>query len=140
MRARMILRQWFAQCFALAIIAVVIAGCGGAGVVSPVPAPERHDVTAAELQAMMDDGQPLVILDVRTAQEYAAGHIPGAVNAPLADLDAWVSSYNPTDRLATVCRAGSCSRLAADQLVGRGFTDVYNLLGGMDAWPGPVEQ
>jgi phage shock protein E len=127
---------------AVVLGAAVLAGCGGSGVCATCnpPSNARQDITAAQLQAMMGDGQPLLILDVRTAQEYAAGHIPGAVNAPLDQLDVWAGTLDGSLRTVCVCASGGRSQQAADQLVGRGFTDVYNLLGGTYGWPGPLEQ
>lgn len=126
------------QILALTMFASVIGGCGGGGRANPPP--ERHDITAAQLQAMMADGQPLIMLDVRTQTEYDGGHIPGAILAPLADLPNWVGNYHVGDRIVAVCRSGNRSGQAADQLVARGFTDIYNLLGGMNGWTGAVVQ
>ena len=116
-------------------VGAALSGCGG----SANPPGEVVDVSAAQLQAMIDDGQPLLLADVRTPLEFATGHIPGAVNLPLGDIDTWASTLNPFMRTCCICQTGACSTVAANTLVAMGFTQVYNLLGGMNDWPGPTE-
>ena len=125
------------ELLALAMTAALIGGCSGS---SSFQAPQRQDIAAAELQAMMADGQPLVMLDVRTEQEFASGHIPGSINAPLAEMDTWLSDLGPCERIVCVYRSGYCSRQAADELVNRGFPSVYNVLGGINSWPAELAQ
>lgn len=98
-----------------------------------------HNVDSAGLQALMSDGQPLLIVDVRTPEEYATGHIPGSVNHPIGDIDTWAATLQTGQRLCCVCGVGARSRTAAAILVGKGFLSVYNLLGGMQQWTGAVE-
>ncbi len=109
-----------------------LGGCQAAGVA-------RHDVTAAALEAMRVDGRPLTLVDVRTASEYGAVHIPGAVNRPVESIASWYGAFERDERICVYCEAGSRSLTAADYLVERGFTDVSNLLGGLQGWPGDVE-
>ena len=73
---------------------------------------------------------------MRSAGEYAAGHIEGSINVQLNALKAWADTQAPRTRIACICWSGARSRSAADQLVAMGFTDVYNLQGGLSAWPG----
>ena len=117
------------------VAAVVLSGCGGSACLTC----EVVDISAAQLQAMIDDGLPLVLADVRTPAEFATGHIPGAVNLPLDDIDTWANTLNPTTRTCCICQSGVRSATAANILVVMGFTQVYNLLGGMNEWPGPTE-
>ncbi len=117
-------------------IPVLAGGCGTDIVITAPPA--RHDVTAAQLQTMMADGGPLTLVDVRSAGEYAAGHIPGSINVPSGGLTAWAATQGPHTRIVCICWAGVRSRAAADQLVALGFARVYNLLGGVSNWPGPL--
>ncbi len=121
----------------MALVAAV-AGCGGSGCPS-CPSAERQDISAAELQTMMNDGQPLVLVDVRTLSEFEAGHIPGSVNLPLSDIETWAETLNQQTRTCCICGSGNRSRTAADALIAKGFPRVYNLLGGMNGWPGDIE-
>lgn len=101
--------------------------------------PDVHNVDSAGLQALMSDGQPLLIIDVRTAAEYATGHIPGSVNLPIGEIATWVGTLDPAQRVCCVCGIGARSQTAAAILVGQGFLNVYNLTGGMAQWDGAVE-
>ena len=115
-------------------LAVVgITGCG-----PNRTAPVRHDITAAQLQAMMADGQPILLIDVRTSTEFAGGRIPGAVNHPLDAIETWSASLDATARTVLICKGGVRSKQAADTLVQKSFASIYNLLGGMDGWTGDV--
>jgi rhodanese-related sulfurtransferase len=122
------------------VSAVLIAGCsGGGGDGSGTLTPQVESITAAQLEAMMNDGQALVILDVRTAGEFTAGHLPGAVNIPLADLSGRLGELEQDDRIVCVCGVGSRSAQAANTLVLNGFTGVHNLSGGLATWTGALE-
>lgn len=76
----------------------------------------------------------LLMLDVREPDEYAAGHVPGARNLPLAEVAAAVDGLRAEDRTpAFVCRSGMRSGTAAAQARKAGLT-VQNVRGGMLAW------
>ncbi len=89
--------------------------------------------TAQELaERMAENG--LMVLDVRGATEFRAGHIPGAVNIPLGYLPRHLDQL-PTDRLiVTNCASGYRSQVAASLLRSLGFKDVANLSDGEQAW------
>lgn len=77
-----------------------------------------------------------LVLDVRDEAEYAAGHITDARNIPLAALDARIGELNKfNDKPILVnCQAGVRSGKAVAILQKQGFTKVYNLQGGLNAW------
>lgn len=77
------------------------------------------------------------LVDVRTPQEYEAGHIPGALNIDVksADFDTRAAKLNKKKTVAVYCRSGVRSRIAASKLTGMGFT-VYNLEKGINGWNG----
>ena len=92
-------------------------------------------VSATELyQNMAQDDTPLLI-DVRTPEEYQLdGHIAGSRLLPLHTLMQRVNEL-PKDRpIVCVCRSGSRSQVACEQLAAQGFTDLTNLNGGMIGW------
>lgn len=92
----------------------------------------RGAVTSAEAHAMVEAGALLV--DVRTPGEFAAGHLPGAVNVPLNELQRRVDALGPKEQPKVVyCASGTRSALARSMLKGRGFTQVWNL-GAMKRW------
>lgn len=76
---------------------------------------------------------PATVLDVREADEWAAGHIAGAVHIPLAELPARLSEVPAGDRVVVACRSGGRSARAAAFLLHRSVRAV-NLDGGMMAW------
>ena len=127
----------------LLALCLYLAACGsdaGAPDVSEestAPAPRRpyENLSPEEFAAKMDDGE-VILLDVRTPREIAAGKIDGAVeldfNAPdfadrIADLD-----RAPT--YLVYCAAGGRSNKACQLMADEGFERVYNLDGGFTAW------
>ncbi len=79
------------------------------------------------------------LVDVRTAKEYAEGHIPGAVNIDVSSPD-FVEKVSALDKKRTValyCRSGRRSKRAAEQVVSLGF-EVVELNGGIISWPGEL--
>lgn len=76
------------------------------------------------------------LLDVRTPEEFAQGHIAGAVNIPVQVLDQYLSEI-PTDQpIVLYCRSGNRSNQAMRILQGAGYTDIYDIDGGTIAWAG----
>lgn len=64
-------------------------------------------VTRAELQSRIDLGL-VTVLDVRPHDEFALGHVPGAVNVPLAELDARLAEFDPAQEIVAYCRGAYC--------------------------------
>lgn len=75
-----------------------------------------------------------ILLDVRTPNEYAGGHLPGAVNIPLQQLAARVKEVPAGKPVVVVCATGNRSQTASSILVRSGYTEVFNLRGGTMAW------
>ena len=77
-----------------------------------------------------------VVLDVRTPKEFAAGHIPGAVNIDwnAADFGKKVAELDKSKTYLVHCAVGGRSAKASDKMTAIQFTNVYNLEGGMKAW------
>lgn len=81
-------------------------------------------------------GEGVVLLDVRTAEEYAAGHLAGATLLSLenGDLAAALDSLDPTATYAVYCRSDNRSGQALALMQEAGFTDAAHLDGGIVAW------
>ena len=81
-----------------------------------------------------------VIVDVRTPEEYAEGHIPGAINIPLDTLGDEQPAELPDldQRIYVYCRSGRRSATATAILAGIGYTDVVDF-GGILDWDGEIE-
>ena len=84
--------------------------------------------------AKADDS--LVVLDVRTAEEYAAGHLPGAINISHDELETRLAELTPyrAKDLVVYCRSGRRTRLALAVLGAHGFEHLWHLEGDLLAW------
>ena len=93
---------------------------------------QAADVSGAEARKLVQDGARLV--DVRTPAEFAAGHIAGALNLPLQQLDRRLAELEPKAApVVLYCRSGQRSANAARRLKSVGFGAVHNL-GAMTRW------
>jgi glyoxylase-like metal-dependent hydrolase (beta-lactamase superfamily II)/rhodanese-related sulfurtransferase len=96
-------------------------------------------VGASTRSGPSSDDVPIAVLDVRRPGEWEAGHIEGARHVPLSalprQLDARDAALPPAERpVAVICQSGYRSSLAASLLSRAGYPDVYNVVGGMNAW------
>ena len=92
-------------------------------------------VGTAEFAAVIE--QPgVVILDVRTPEEFADGHIAGAVNIPVqqADFAGRVAQLDPNTTYAVYCRSGNRSQPAVAAMKDAGITTIYELDSGTKGW------
>lgn len=78
--------------------------------------------------------QPIVLLDVRTPEEYRGGHIAKAVNVPLNKIDRYQGKEK---EIYVICQSGMRSKQAARVLKQKGY-EVTNVQGGMNRWNGPT--
>ena len=93
------------------------------------------NVSATEAVMLMSRSKPL-ILDVRDATEFAAGHIQGAKNIPMAELASRVKEIEKfKDKPVLVhCQRGMRSKTACSILRAQQFSQLHNLQGGLDTW------
>ena len=109
------------------------------GLASPVVASGLTTIDGKQLEALMADGQPLVIVDVREPELFTAGRIRGAVNIPYDDARRRVfRELSPQDRIVFVCHGGPMGDELGHLLAENGYPTVYNLKGGMKKWRGDV--
>ena len=109
--------------------------------VSAIKLYTRHDadfrrLSAKEAKARLDSGDPLVLLDVRTREEFDSGHISGALCLPVESIGSEAPA-ELTDRNAEIliyCRSGRRSAEAAKKLTKLGYTNVC-AFGGIQDWP-----
>ncbi|MGD6816009.1 sulfurtransferase TusA family protein [Metabacillus sp. 113a] len=95
-----------------------------------------HVLTNEELEKILKEDSNTVVLDVREEAEYAFSHIPGAVSIPLGELKNRLGELDKSAGIHVVCRTGSRSDLAAQQLQSEGFEKVTNVVPGMSSWTG----
>ena len=113
----------------------LMAGCG-----APAEPPLTYrQVTMGEAVTMMAAESNYILLDVRTPEEFAERHIPGAINVPNETIGTDEITELPSkDQLILVyCRSGNRSKQASDKLVTLGYTNIVEF-GGIIDWPGEV--
>ena len=91
-------------------------------------------IAPADLQARRDAGTAPVVIDVRTAEEYATGHIPGAVNIPHDQIADRISEVEAEHGVALYCMVGPRARMGEAALLGSGYSPVFHIEGGLAAW------
>lgn len=120
----------------------VLSGCGNKNITddkenSTVPkASGFTNITPEEAKRRLDSEKNIILIDVRTNEEYETGHITSAVLIPVDRLEQEANSklQNKDTPIFVYCRSGSRSTAAANILVKQGYKNVYNL-GGIINWP-----
>jgi rhodanese-related sulfurtransferase len=120
--------------------AVLIGLAFGSGIALLMPTIGRGasgvpNVSATEAVMLLSRNKPLV-LDVRDAAEFAAGHIQGAVHIPVAELAGRIKEIEKfKDKPVLInCQKGIRSKTACTILKAQAFTQLHNLEGGLDTW------
>ena len=121
----------------LLMMTLLLTGC-----TTPAPKPVSEantyrQITMQEAIALMEKEENYIILDVRTHEEFAAGHIPGAIVVPNETINTEEIAQLPDkDQLIMVyCRSGNRSKQASNKLVKLGYTNIVEF-GGIIDWPG----
>lgn len=113
------------------VLLLALIGCSNS-------AKEAYDtVQIKEVPALMEAGK--TVLDVREVEEFEEGHIIGAVNKPLSELQK--ESFDGLDKetaYVVICRSGNRSVTASDILSKAGYS-ITNVSEGMSSWTGPIE-
>ena len=118
-----------------ALMAALLAACGASS------KPSYRQITADEAARMMQEETDFVLLDVRTQEEYASGHIPGAICIPNETIGSEeIPELPDKDQLILVyCRSGNRSKQASQKLAEQGYTKVVEF-GGINGWTGEIVQ
>lgn len=104
--------------------------------------PQHREMSAPELYGLVQSGEALVV-DVREADEFAAGHIPGAVNMPLSSFQPSRLPESGSKTLVLNCLGGKRSGMALDKCHSAQAAVNTHLAGGFGAWTAaglPVER
>jgi len=104
--------------------------------------PEAPSIAPVELAARRAAGTAPVVIDVRTPEEYATGHIPGALNIPFDRVAEKISEVEAPNGVALYCMLGPRARKGEAALLDTGYTAVLHIEGGLAAWQAaglPVE-
>ncbi len=108
---------------------ILLAGCSSTGSATTV------NLNVSEFSQKITEPD-VIILDVRTPEEFASGHIEGALNIDFngGDFANEITRLNPSENYAIYCRSGSRSGQAASIMHKAGFHEVSNLNGGVIDW------
>ena len=120
-------------------IVLVLAACGATDDATENVKEEDgyQTVDLEDIEALQDEGD--VVMDVREVDEFAEGHIIGAINVPLSEIQNGERAGLDKDQTyVVVCRSGSRSQTASEILFDEGY-DVINVSEGMSTWQGDVE-
>lgn len=99
------------------------------------------NITAQQAKEMMDTQSNYIILDTRTQEEYDEGHIPGAILIPYDEILQKAESVltDKNQLILVYCRSGRRSKLASEDLVKLGYTNIREF-GGIRDWPYEIAQ
>ena len=124
------MKRLMAGCLAL----LLLVGCGADEMKL-----SYRQITMEEAVAMMGEESGYIVLDVRTAEEFAEKHIPGAINVPNEEIGtAEIPELPDKAQLILVyCRSGNRSKQAAAKLAALGYTNITEF-GGINSWPGEI--
>jgi phage shock protein E len=98
------------------------------------PAAEAPSIAPADLDAQRTAGTAPIVIDVRTREEYVAGHVPDAVNIPFDQVAERISEVDAPNGVALYCMVGPRARKGETALIASGYTAVFHLEGGLAAW------
>jgi rhodanese-related sulfurtransferase len=108
------------------------------GLVSAACAAEPSDTEVSQTQvtAWIEGGTGPLLLDVRSENEFASGHVPGAVNIPHNQLGARLNEIGGgrEQSIVVYCESGRRAGIAASTLQEAGFSSIQHLIGDMSAW------
>lgn len=93
-----------------------------------------YAISVKDLKDRLDKGDKIFLLDVRESHEYSMAKIEGSVLIPLGTLPTALDQLNTDDEIVALCHRGMRSADAVGFLLQQGFSNVKNLVGGIDAW------
>jgi len=97
---------------------------------------QKTQLNSPEVKEVLKKNKSIVILDVRTAEEFAAGHLKGAQNIDIRQQDAYskLDKLNPKTTYLVYCRTNHRSGLAVEYMMQKGFKNVYQMMDGFPGW------
>jgi rhodanese-related sulfurtransferase len=117
------------------IFTVALVVLSGGALLWPALQPRGKRASALQVTQLINRGKTTIV-DVRTAEEFAKGHLRDAKNIPLADLSARIGELDKSKArsVVVVCQTGARAGKAVRQLAAAGYEDVVSLDGGLTAW------
>ena len=98
------------------------------------------EIDVLKLKEMRDGGESVTLLDVREPHELAICKVAGSVDIPMQQVPQRLSELPREGAIVVMCHHGVRSRYAAEHLIAEGFTKVWNLSGGIDAWSAQIDR
>ena len=120
----------------LIVICLLITGCGSDNKMS---SNSINTISVDEVKSLVDsfnDQDNLVIIDVRTNEEYKEGHIKNSINIPVDNIEK--INYRKDTKIVLYCRSGNRSNQAALKLKNLGYENIYDM-GGINYWTYDLE-
>jgi len=99
----------------------------------------NYAISPKELKTSLDKGDKLVLVDVREEWEYSLAKLDGSILIPLGTLPQSLARLTRDSEIIAICHHGMRSADATNFLLQQGFTNVKNLVGGIDAWSTQVD-
>jgi rhodanese-related sulfurtransferase len=123
----------------LLILLSIIPGCAGQTTTAVPGGSWVKDATSQEAFKLIQDNKgksDFIILDVRTPEEFAGGHIEGAINISTrqANFNAEIEKLNKNNTYLVYCRTGNRSTEAVGIMTGLHFTRIYHMVNGITEW------
>jgi adenylyltransferase/sulfurtransferase len=101
--------------------------------------PEVPTLSVQDLKSLLDQRKSFLLLDVREPYEYETAHIPGSKLVPLGQLEQRLDELPRGAKIVVHCKTGGRSARAVTQLQNAGFSDVWNVAGGIGAWSDEID-
>lgn len=92
------------------------------------------DVTVEEAKSLVESNVSLIIVDVRTREEYDSGHIEGAILIPVSELESRINELSKEEELLIYCRTGNRSSNSVNILKANGYTKIFHMNDGIIVW------
>jgi phage shock protein E len=101
-----------------------------------INAQNKIEVNSKEVNTMLQKDKKLIVLDVRTVDEFNDGHIKGAINIDIKQPDAFskIDKLDHNAKYIVHCRTNHRSKIAVDHMVQSGFKTVYQMMDGITGW------
>jgi len=93
-------------------------------------------VDVNDVERLLGEDRTLILIDARTSEEFAEGHVPGAINVPVAELSDFAQQHRdaPKDFVVTMCGSTGRGEKAASILNSHGMANIQVMNGGLKAW------
>ena len=94
------------------------------------------NITSLEASDLLNKNHNFIVIDVRTVEEFKAGHIKGAININIKQSDAFskIEKLDYKAKYIVYCRTANRSKKAVDYMISKGFTNIYHITDGFIGW------